>query len=260
MACIAFRTHHPLSVGHRLGNQWHRRRTVASLFDDMLAQSFSDSDWGLTPFTWRTRTRTRRDGGGNVWSRYFSSTAAPHAEAIETEDSWRVQVEVPGVAADSIKVDFDDREGTLIIAGTSRQSLRAQPQASAGSDSDAGAAADNDDSNKAADASGSEESARTFTYRYKLGARERVNEAGIAATLHNGLLTVTVPKKAPVEVPSTTRAIPISTATPPSTTASSTDATITTATGNAAATADSRPESPSESQSGQPQEAEPFKV
>jgi len=247
MACIAFRTHHPLSVGHRLGNQWHRRRTVASLFDDMLAQSFSDSDWGLTPFTWRTRTHTRRDGGGDVWSRYFSSAAAPHAEAIETEDSWRVQVEVPGVAADSIKVDFDDREGTLIIAGTSRQSLRAQPQASAGSDSDAGAAADNDGSNKAAaaDASGSEESARTFTYRYKLGARERVNEAGIAATLHNGLLTVTVPKKAPVEVPSTTRAIPISTATPPSTTASSTDATITTTTGNAAATS-------TPGQSGQP--------
>jgi len=290
MACFVLRPHRPLSLCHRSGSsQWQRRRTVASLFDDMLAQSFSDSDFGLFPGIHTSlsthgsiRTSESRDRD-EVWNRHFVSV--PRTENVETENAWHVQVEVPGIAADSIKVDFDTKEGTLIIAGTSRQSLRAQHPhtdsesafklharavAAAGADQDTGVTnkpqaslrvvAESDKLNSASESvldggspgtgdqplashtpnpspggavdtstststsasrnlKGSKstavaERASTFSYRYNLGFHNlnRVDKANITPKLHNGLLTVTVPKKMTVSrVANTIQAIPITT-------------------------------------------------
>lgn len=96
------------------------------------------------------------------------ATWAPRTDLIETEDGYRIRLDLPGVTKDDVKINFHN--STLSISGKRTAEVE-------------------------------EESAeyvrveRTFGHFYRSFSLPRtINEDGIAASFDNGVLTVSVPK------------------------------------------------------------------
>jgi HSP20 family protein len=92
---------------------------------------------------------------------------APLADLSETDDSYVVRVELPGVSRDQINVELQDRE--LVISGEIQEP-------------------EDDDSRRRSS------SRRTGRFEYRAMLPGDVNPEGVTARLADGILTVTVPK------------------------------------------------------------------
>ncbi len=106
---------------------------------------------------------------------------APAAEASEAEAAYRIAVELPGVAEEDIHVSCE--EGVLTVKGEKKSAREEKGETWYFSERQFGA----------------------FSRSFRLPGD--ANAAGITAAMKDGVLTVTVPRKAPVP-PAQTR-IPI---------------------------------------------------
>ncbi len=99
-----------------------------------------------------------RSGNGGVW--------VPYADIEETEDAWIIEVEAPGTKRDDINVELRDSE--LVITGEIKERerngiLRRRTR-------------------------------RTGHFEYRVVLPGQATDEGIEANLHDGILTVRVPK------------------------------------------------------------------
>lgn len=92
---------------------------------------------------------------------------APSADVSETDDAYVVRAELPGVSKDQIDVQLNDRE--IVISGEIPE-----PQDEEGRRH--------------------RSSRRTGRFEYRTYLPGDVNPDGVGAELHDGVLTVTVPK------------------------------------------------------------------
>ena len=91
----------------------------------------------------------------------------PNADLSETDDAYVVHVELPGVSKDQINVEIQDRE--LVVSGEIPESQ--------------------DDEGRQ-----HRSSRRTGRFEYRAFLPGEVNVEGVRAEMHEGVLTVTVPK------------------------------------------------------------------
>lgn len=96
------------------------------------------------------------------------ATWAPRTDLVETEDGYRIRLDLPGVSKDDVKINFHNN--TLSISGK-----------------------------RAAEVEGEDAEyvrvERTFGHFYRSFSLPRtIDESGIAASYDNGVLTVSVPK------------------------------------------------------------------
>merc|ERR1711959_637552 len=111
------------------------------------------------------------------------SGSRARARTAETDDAFRLLVEMPGVPQENIDVTVDD--GLLKISGEQQtvgwDHHDTSPQSASGD---------------SARESGSNSRKVSFAYQYQL-PRKGIDSANIHAQLNNGLLEVSVPKVAP---------------------------------------------------------------
>jgi len=93
---------------------------------------------------------------------------APAADILETEDGYRLIVELPGVARENLKIDLES--DTLTLRGERQVTETGKNLVLDGRSSD-----------------------RPFVKRFTLG--KDLDRGGIQARLENGLLTVTLPRR-----------------------------------------------------------------
>jgi HSP20 family protein len=92
----------------------------------------------------------------------------PLADIEETDDAWVVEAELPSVSRDDIKVEL--RENELTVAGEIKERERKGVLR--------------------------KRERRTGEFEYRVILPGQVDEEGIEASLHDGVLTVRVPKSA----------------------------------------------------------------
>jgi HSP20 family protein len=156
-------------------------RLVADLYQDLGAPRSQHARAGFEP-----RALTP-----NAFARSFS----PHVSAEELENEYRIVAEVPGVETQDLDVNVDD--GILVIRGERRYAQSEAPNVSAGPLPEvAPPAASAEDSThaEAAEMPAAVAAAPSATFERKLRFPGDINEAGVSASLKNGVLTVTVPK------------------------------------------------------------------
>lgn len=131
-------------------------------FDDAFGRMFESmfEDF-FTPFTPYSSLLSRRDGG---------TVVSPRLNVVETDKSFEVEAELPGVAKEDVKVAIDHRR--ITIEGEAKH--------------------------ESAEKEGehvvyAERSTRRFTRSFTLPAE--VDDAGAQAKLENGILMLTLPKK-----------------------------------------------------------------
>jgi HSP20 family protein len=90
---------------------------------------------------------------------------APFADVSETDDSYLVRVELPGVNKDQVDVQLNDRE--LVIAGEVKEEEKGRKHRS---------------------------SRRTGRFEYRTYLPGDINAESVSGQLSDGVLTVTVPK------------------------------------------------------------------
>lgn len=125
-----------------------------------------------TPFgSVLTRVASLSRAMDDVLAPELTTTFLPPLDAIESENAYTVTVDLPGIARENIKINFD--RGVLSVTGT-----RAGPAES-------------------------ENGARFYVRERPLGTFSRslrfardVDGEKIAATLDNGVLTIAIPKAA----------------------------------------------------------------
>ncbi len=97
-----------------------------------------------------------------------NESITPAADILETEDGYRIVVEMPGVTREKLKIDLEN--DTLTLRGE-RQAMETAKNVLLNGRS----------------------SNRPFVRRFALG--KDLDRAGIQAKLENGLLTVTLPRR-----------------------------------------------------------------
>jgi HSP20 family protein len=104
----------------------------------------------------------------SVWSPASGDGGSwiPFADVEETESAWIVEAEVPGVSREDIKVEL--RDGELVISGDVKERERAGRVR--------------------------RRSRRTGHFEYHVTLPGETDEEHVDATLHDGVLTVRVPK------------------------------------------------------------------
>jgi HSP20 family protein len=125
-------------------------RLVENMFDDFFA-----------PFTPYSSLLARRDGGAVV---------SPRLNVVETVKTFEVEVELPGVAKEDVKVAIDNRR--ITIEGESKHESEQK---------------------EGERVVYSERSTRRFARSFTLSAD--VDDAGAHAKLENGILMLSLPKK-----------------------------------------------------------------
>jgi HSP20 family protein len=115
------------------------------------------------------------DQFGRLLETVFSPSAVtnagawvPLADIEETDDAWVVEAELPSVSRDDISVEL--RENELIIAGEIKEKERKGVLR--------------------------KRERRTGEFEYRVALPGQVDEEGIEAKLHDGVLSVRVPKSA----------------------------------------------------------------
>jgi HSP20 family protein len=98
------------------------------------------------------------DGDGDLW--------VPMADVEETDDAWIIEAEAPGAKRDDINVELRDSE--LVISGEIKEKERAGVLR--------------------------RRTRRTGQFEYRVALPGPVDEEHIEANLHDGVLTVRVPK------------------------------------------------------------------
>ncbi|KAL2154111.1 hypothetical protein VTH82DRAFT_2787 [Thermothelomyces myriococcoides] len=133
----------------------------------------------------RSRPRGRRQAGA----------FQPKFDARETDNAFELYGELPGIERDKISVEFTEPQ-TMVIRGRTE---RAYPSPSAPQPADAA-------STKRSEEGASDDKNKAATDRYWLQERTvgdfarvfnfptRVDQDGVSARLHNGILSVVVPK------------------------------------------------------------------
>jgi HSP20 family protein len=131
----------------------------------------------------RTRSRNLNDLQreiDRVFGRFFPSTEdngestsrqavwAPRTDLVETEDSYRLHLDVPGLTKDDLKINYQDNQLTVSGERTS------------------------DRPGESAEYVRVERSFGQFYRSFRLP--RTVNAEGISASYENGVLTITVPK------------------------------------------------------------------
>jgi HSP20 family protein len=124
------------------------------LFEDMVENFFS-------PFTPYSSLLARRDGGNVV---------SPRLNVVETDKSYDVEAELPGVTKDDIKVAIDGRR--VIIEGEAKRETEQK---------------------EGENIIYAERSTRRFARSFTLPTE--VDDAGAQAKLENGILMLSLPKK-----------------------------------------------------------------
>jgi HSP20 family protein len=104
-------------------------------------------------------------GDLGLGSRLADMPWAPPADVSETDDSYMIRVELPGVRKEDINVEMRDRE--VVISGEMRDEGNGRRHRS---------------------------SRRTGRFEYRAYLPGDINADGVSAELHDGILTVTVPK------------------------------------------------------------------
>jgi HSP20 family protein len=104
-------------------------------------------------------------GDLGLGSRLADMPWAPPADVSETDDSYVIRVEVPGARKEDINVEMRDRE--VVISGETRDEGNGRRHRS---------------------------SRRTGRFEYQAFLPGDINPDGVNAQLHDGILTVTVPK------------------------------------------------------------------
>ena len=97
-------------------------------------------------------------GDGGAWT--------PFADIEDTEDAWIIEVEAPGVERDDVNVEM--RNSELVVSGDIKERERTGVLR--------------------------RRARRTGHFEYHVTLPGEADEDGIDATLHNGVLTVRVPK------------------------------------------------------------------
>jgi HSP20 family protein len=131
----------------------------------------------------RTRTRNLNDLQreiDRVFGRFFPSTEgdgestsrqavwAPRTDLVETEDSYRLHLDVPGMTKDDLKINYQDNQLTVSGERTSDRTDEGEEYVRV---------------------------ERSFGQFYRSFSLPRtVNADGIRAAYENGVLTITVPK------------------------------------------------------------------
>jgi len=131
----------------------------------------------------RTRSRNLNDLQreiDRVFGRFFPSTEgdgestsrqavwAPRTDLVETEDSYRLHLDVPGLTKDDLKINYQDNQLTISGERTSDRTDEGEEYVRV---------------------------ERSFGQFYRAFSLPRtVNADGISAAYENGVLTITVPK------------------------------------------------------------------
>ena len=131
----------------------------------------------------RTRSRNLNDLQreiDRVFGRFFPSTEgdgestsrqavwAPRTDLVETEDSYRLHLDVPGLTKDDLKINYQDNQLTVSGERTSDRTDEGEEYVRV---------------------------ERSFGQFYRSFSLPRtVNAEGISATYENGVLTISVPK------------------------------------------------------------------
>jgi len=97
-----------------------------------------------------------------------NESIAPAADIVETDDGFRLVVEMPGVTRENLKIDLEN--DTLTLRGERRATETGKNVLLNGRSSN-----------------------RPFVQRFALG--KDLDRAGIQAKLENGLVTVTLPRR-----------------------------------------------------------------
>jgi HSP20 family protein len=189
-----------MTLGTTLVRRPVLRRPAVASFDRLVADLFRDLGAPRSPLA-RPVRRPRRLTPEPV-DRSFS----PRISAEELDNEYRIVAEVPGVEAADLDVNVDD--GILVIRGERRYAAAASSEEPVDAVAEEAVEADADAAK--ADATEGAFVVPSAKFERKLRFPGEIDDAGVCASLKNGVLTVTVPKAE--EVKPEVLSIPVETA------------------------------------------------